>query len=319
MIFNNTFIRPGEFNWTRMENTFRMMKKLVYILVLLGCWSCEDVIDVETPTGDQRLIVDGLIRVDTDEPYIPVEIKVSMTAGFFNETTPTSVESMLIIYERMEDGTVSSTGVSNLAEKEPGTGIYVPDPNFSSDQRIGGAAADEDIRFTLLIDHQGRRYAGQTRYVPAVPVDRLEQGTETLFDEDETEIIVTFTDEPERDNFYVFDFGFGDYLVTEDEFYKGQQFEFSYFYDRTFEPGTELEISILGADRGFYNYMDQLIEQGGEPQGPFQTPVATVRGNIFDVTGLDNIDVLDNVDQPDNFPLGYFAIVQEYSSSISTE
>ena len=127
-----------------MENTFRMMKKLVYIFILLGCWSCEDVIDVETPTGDQRLIVDGLIRVDTDEPYIPVEIKVSMTAGFFNETTPTSVESMLIIYERMEDGTVSSTGVSNLAEKEPGTGIYVPDLV---------AICDMPDHLAVLVDH----------------------------------------------------------------------------------------------------------------------------------------------------------------------
>lgn len=276
-------------------------------------------IEVDTPEGDQRLIVDGLIRVDTNEPYIPVEIRVSLTSGFFNETTPTSVESMLIIYELFEDGTVRSTGASNLAETEPGSGIYVPDPNFSSDQRIGIGAADENMRFTLLIEHQGREYAGQTRYVPAVPVDNLAQGTETLFDEDETEIIVTFTDQPDKDNFYVVDFGFGDYLVTEDEFYKGQQFEFSYFYDRTFEPGTELEISILGADRGFYNYMDQLIEQGGESQGPFQTPVATVRGNVFDVTGLDNVDVVDNVGQPDNFPLGYFAIVQEYSSTISTE
>lgn len=295
------------------------MKKLVYLLLLLGCWSCEDVIEVDTSEGDLRLIVDGLIRVDTNEPYIPVEIKVSLTNGFFNETTPTSVESMLIIYELYEDGVISSTGVSNLAEREPGSGIYVPDPNFMSDQRIGIGAADEDMLFTLLIEHKGRKYAGQTRYVPAVPVDDLAQGTETLFDEDETEIIVTFTDQPDKDNFYVVDFGFGDYLVTEDEFYKGQQFEFSYFYDRTFEPGTELEISILGADRGFYNYMDQLIEQGGESQGPFQTPVATVRGNVFDVTGLDNVDVVDNVGQPDNFPLGYFAIVQEYSSTISTE
>jgi hypothetical protein len=296
-----------------------MKKQLLNLLMILSFLSCEDVIEVDTPTGEQRLIVDALLRVDIDEPYIPIEIKVSLTSGFFNETTPTSVESMVIILERIENGNPVSTGVSNLAEKEPGTGIYVPDPNFSSDQRIGIAAADEDIRFTLLIEHQGRRYASQTRYVPATPIDNLAQGTETLFDDDETEIIVTFTDEPDRDNFYVFDFHFGDYLVTEDEFYKGQQFEFSYFYDRTFEPGTELEISILGADQGFYNYMDQLIEQGGEPQGPFQTPVATVRGNVFDITDLDNIDVLDNVDQPDIFPLGYFAIVQEYRKTITIE
>ena len=37
-----------------------------------------------------------------------------------------------------------------------------------------------------------------------------------------------------------------EYLVTDDTFYKGQHYEFSYFYDQTFEPSTQLDISILG-------------------------------------------------------------------------
>ena len=51
----------------------------------------------------------------------------------------------------------------------------------------------------------------------------------------------------------------------------------------------------------------------------FETPVATVRGNIFDVTDLDNIDLFDNVEQPDVFPLGYFAVVQEYKQTITIQ
>ena len=156
--------------------------------------------------------------------------------------------------------------------------------------------------------------------MPAVvPIDNIEVGDGTLFDDEDTEVIVTFTDDPDRDNFYVFDFGFGEYLTTEDEFYKGQQFQFSYFYDQEFDPGTELEISILGADQSFYNYMDLLIEQTDDDQGIFQTPVATARGNVFEVTGIDNIDLFDNVGRPDEFPLGYFAIVQEYKASVTIE
>jgi len=171
----------------------------------------------------------------------------------------------------------------------------------------------------LIINHEGKKYFAQTKYVPTVPIDSIVQGTGTLFDGDETEAIVTFMDNPDRDDFYVFDFDFGEYLVTEDEFYKGQEFQFSYFYDRTFESGTEIEISILGADEEFYNYMDKLIEQGGDLQGPFQTPTATVRGNIFDITGLDNIEIFDNVERPNAFPLGYFAIVQEFKRTLTIE
>ncbi|MBT8183737.1 MAG: DUF4249 domain-containing protein [Eudoraea sp.] len=295
------------------------MKKITYLLIflLLLCFGCEDVIEVETPSEPPRLVVEGLIRVDRSEPYIPVEIKVSLTDNFFGESPVTALESIVIIYEEMQNGVISNTGSSTLWEEVPGTGIYTPDPNFLSDQRISTAILERDITFTLLITHEGRRYFATTKYVPAVPIDNVVQGSGTLFDGDETEAIITFTDIANRNDYYVFEFGFGDYLVTEDEFYQGQQFQFSWFYDQTFASGTQIEISLMGATEEFYNYMDQLIEQAGDLQGPFQTPVATVRGNVFDITGLDNIEIFDNVERPNSFPLGYFAIVQEYRKTLT--
>ena len=295
------------------------MKKLCFLLLIcVGLLaSCEDVIEVEVPTGETRLIVDGLIRVDTTQTFVPVAIKVSETSGFFDEIPVASLESIIIIYEKIEDGLVVLTASSSLAELTPGSGIYEPDPTFDSEQRIRVAdIIDGDWLFSLIIRHEGRRYIAQTRYVPSAPIDNLEQGTGTLFEGDETEVLVTFTDDPDRDNFYLFDFDFDEFLVTEDEFYQGQQFEFSYFYDREFEPGREIEISIMGADQQFYNYMDLILEQTEENFGFFETPRATVRGNVFDITGLDNIDVLDNTDRPNAFPLGYFAIVQEFKDTL---
>ncbi|MGB5378581.1 DUF4249 family protein [Muriicola sp.] len=297
------------------------MKPYAFLLLMLCmlCWGCEDVIDVELSQQETRLIVDGLIRVDPNEPYIPIEIKLSLSSNFFEENTPTSAESVLIIYEETEDNIVVSQGSSTLAETAPGSGIYVPDPNFSSDQRIPVSALDRNYVYTLFVRYQGRLYLAQTKYIPVVPINSIRQGTGTLFGDNETEVVVNFTDQADVDNYYLFDFNFGEYLVTEDTFYQGQEFEFSYFYDQTFESGTVLEISILGADKTFYDYMNQLIVQSGDSQGPFQTPVSTVRGNVFDVTDLDNIDVLDNVDQPEVFPLGYFAIVQEEKGQVVIE
>ncbi|NNC61611.1 MAG: DUF4249 family protein [Eudoraea sp.] len=279
--------------------------------------SCEDVIDVDLPDQDTRLVVNGLIRVDETEPYVPVEISLSLSSNFFEENVPTSAESVLITYEEIEDNVVINQGTSNLAETSPGSGVYVPDPNFSSDQRIPTTTLDRDYVYTLFIRHQGRLYLAQTKYGRTVPINSVRQGTGSLFGDNETEIIVNYTDQPDVDNYYLFDFGFGEYLVTEDEFYQGQEFEFSFFYEESFEPGTVLDISVMGSDQTFYNYMDQLIEQSGAFQGPFQTPVTTVRGNVFDVTDLDNIDVLDNVDQPEVFPLGYFALVQEEKAQVT--
>jgi len=297
-------------------NSITKFSKIITLLLMLI--SCEDVIEVEVPTTEQRLNVNALIRVDITQAFIPIEVKISLTNNFFEETPITEAESIIILVEEFdENGAVVNTRSSSLSEKEPNSGIYVPDPNFSSDQRIPTNILNKNILFSLLIRHEGRAYLAQTKYVPTAPIDTILQGNATLFEGDETEVIVTFTDDFVRDDFYLFDFDFEEFLVTEDEFYPGQQFEFSYFYDRTFDSGRQIDISILGVDETFYNYMNQLIVQSGDSQGPFQTPVATVRGNIFDVTDLDNSDVFDNVDQPNLYPLGYFAIVQEYKKTLT--
>ena len=291
-----------------------LLRVFALFLVLV---SCEDVIEVDTPTTEQRLNVNALIRVDISQAFIPIEVKISLTNNFFEEIPITEAESIIILAEEFDEkGAVVNTRSSSLSEKEPNSGIYIPDPNFSSDQRLPTNILSKNILFSLLIRHEGRAYLAQTKYVPTVPIDTILQGNGTLFEGDETEVIVTFTDNFERDDFYLFDFDFNEFLVTEDEFYPGQQFQFSYFYDRTFESGRQIDVSILGVDETFYNYMDQIIVQSGDSQGPFQTPTATVRGNIFDVTDLDNLEVFDNVDQPNLFPLGYFAIVQEYKRAI---
>ncbi len=290
---------------------------LVGVIAIVA--SCEDVIEVDTPSEPPRLNVDAVFRVDITEEFIPVVVKVTETNNFFGEVPVTSLENILIVITRTDSLGFESSGVKTLAESEPGTGVYIPDPSFSSDQRISTSAVEFDLRYDLIIYHKGRKYIAQTKYVPAVPIDNIVQGTGTLFGDNDTEVVITINDDPSRDDFYIFDFDFDEYLATEDEFYQGQEIEFSYFYDRKFEQGKEIEISILGADETFYNYMNQLIEQTEDQQGPFQTPVATVRGNIFDITGLDNIDIFDNVERPQVFPLGYFAIVQEFKSTITIQ
>jgi len=295
-----------------------MKKLLISILTFTAITSCEDVIDVNLPEVETRLVVDGLLRVDKSEEFVDVRITMRETSVFFDENQPTQVENAVINYGVLNDsGLFESLSFSHLVEEAPGTGVYVPDPNFSSDQRIRTASAEPGVVFILQVTHNGKRYFAQTEYAPTVPIDNLEQGNDTFIDDEETEVIVTFTDDGDNDNFYVFDFMYGEFLTVEDEFFQGQQFEFSYFYDDKVMAGQDVTISILGADEDFYNYMDLVLEQTQNNGGVFQTPVATVRGNVFDVTGLDNITVLDNVERPNDYALGYFAVVQEFSRTLT--
>ncbi|SNZ00635.1 DUF4249 family protein [Flagellimonas pacifica] len=299
------------------------MKKFIpFLFFVFALISCEDVVQIDVPQEEPRLIINGIIRVDESKVFVPVEIKVTETNNFFGETPVTQLENALIIYGQPNPDApelLDNLATSALAESPPGSGIYIPDPTFDVDQRIQTASLLPNTIFTLLIDHKGRSYAARTPYSKTTPIDNLVQGDETLFDEDDTEIKITFTDALDEDNYYVFDFGFGEFLALEDEFIDGQQFEFSYFYQKDLEPNQEVEISIMGADQQFFNYMNLLVEQTQNDGGVFETPAATVRGNMFDVTDLDNIDLLDNVEQPNIFPLGYFAVVQEYKQAITIQ
>ncbi|MBO0329595.1 DUF4249 family protein [[Muricauda] lutisoli] len=297
-----------------------MKNLMAYMLIVLFLGSCEDVVDVDLPEVETRLVVDGLLRVDKSEEFVDVRITMRETSVFFDENQPTQVESAVIGYGVLNDnGLFESLAFSNLTEEAPGTGVYVPDPDFTTDQRIRTAAAEPNVTFILQVTHKGKQYFAQTKYAPTVPLDNLEQGDDTLFDEEETEIIVTFTDDGDNDNFYVFDFMNSEFQTVEDEFFQGQQFEFSYFYDENLEVGQDITVSILGATEDFYNYMDLILEQTENNGGVFQTPVATVRGNVFDVTGLDNVTVLDNVERPNDYALGYFAVVQEYTATLTIQ
>lgn len=290
-------------------------------LLVLGFTACEDVVEIALPTDEPRLVFDGLIRVDTTQEFVNVKVKVTKTNSFYEDVDLVSDLETIYIYYGTENefGDIVGGLYSNLAEVQPGTGIYEPDPDFTSDQRIRTSDVDDETAFWLIVEHEGRKYAAKTYYESSVPIDTVIQGDGTLFNEDQTEIVLSFTDNPDKENYYLFDFDNANFLTSEDTFYAGQAFSFSYFSDTELAPGDEIEISILGASKDFFDYMNLLLEQSEGGFGPFATPAATVRGNVFDITGIDNINNFNNVNEVDNFPLGYFSVSQVFSEILVIE
>ena len=266
-------------------------------------FGCEDVVEVDVPSEEPRLIVDALIRVDTTQQFTDFIIKVSETNSFFGIIPPAELQQITITNLDNGEGAI-------LIEQEPG--IYRNNDPFLTEDLLEG-------ELLLQVDYKDEFYVARTRFRPSVPIDNLVQGEGGLFGDDETEVVITFTDIADEENYYLFDFDFANFLASEDTFYQDQQFEFSYFYDEAFDTGTELEISIMGVDKAFHDYMNLIIEQSNEDLGIFETPSITVRGNILNATDIDNIDNFDNVENSDNFALGYFAIVQEFKETLVVE
>lgn len=295
------------------------MKQVGYILLLFWVLiGCEDVIDVDLPAAEPKLVIDALIRLDLTQDSSPFRVKVTTTGSFFENVTPTPLERMQLVNEDI----TTVAGIIFLIPDPDNPNEYVPlGPN--GEPEPGNLVLNDfflDGRLILTFVYDEDLYLAETRFAPAPPIDTLIQGDGTLFGDNNTELIVSFTDIPGQENYYVFDFDFGEFLPIEDRFFEDQAFEFSYFYEKDLDPGDTPRVRILGADEDFYNYMDLLIEQSDLTDGgPFQVPVTTVRGNVLKVEGVDNIDIFDNVGRPQEFVLGYFAVVQEYTETITIE
>mgnify|MGYP003636472563 CR=1 FL=1 len=270
-----------------------MIKKIFFTVFISFLFlSCEDVIEVELPSNKEKLIIDALIKIDNNLPNTAIKVKANLTSSFFDEIKTANLEKITI-----------SSEVNNWEEEltEEAPGLY---------SKIVATDILKQEELTLTISYDNQIYEAKTTYVSSVAIDNLTQGEGTLFNDDETEIIISYTDNPNMENFYLFDFNFGEFLVSEDTFYKGQLFEFSFFYDSALKVGQSVTISLLGIDKSFYNYMNQVIVQSGGNQGPFQTPASTVRGNIINTTEENSIQ---------NYALGYFAICETFKKNITIE
>ncbi len=252
--------------------------------------SCEDVISVAVPTSEPRLVIDALIRVDKTSGTTIGQVRLTQTAPFFQEQVPPVTGATVEIIDEQ------TSRVFPLTEDKPGvfeTGL----PSLAFDSA-----------YTLVVTHNGAVYTATEQLNRSPFIDTIEQGDGFLFNsENDTEVKITFTDIPGERNEYLFSFGFGEYLVVEDEFFQDEIFPFSYFYEDV-APGTLLTVLLLGIDRDFAIYADLILTQAGNnDNGPFAAPPATVRGNIRNTTN------------PDNFPFGYFVLCESDAQSLIVE
>ena len=104
---------------------FRVLMLLIGHIIILGC---EDVIEVEVPTEEPRLIIDALTRIDVTKEIIPFKVKVTTSSNFFEEIPVASLERILILVEETDEDGFVTTADKIMAELEPGSGIYFPDP-----------------------------------------------------------------------------------------------------------------------------------------------------------------------------------------------
>ena len=260
------------------------MKKAILIVVFfmsLFFTSCEEVVDVDLNTAAPKLVIEAAINWRKGTSGAQQTIKLTTTAGYFEGEIP--IVSGAVVYVRN-----SANEQFNFTEV-PNSGRYVCN-NFKP--VIDGV-------YTLTVISNGNTYTASETLKSITPITNITQENSGAI----AGIVVRafYKDPAEVDNYYLYRYVYSNkvtstYYADEDEFYQGNDF-FSVSDDEDLKAGDEIEITHYGISKQYYNYMNILVSiAGSNIGGPFQSPPATVKGNIINTT------------DKGNYPLGYFSL-----------
>lgn len=251
------------------------MKKLFILLLLIPFFSCEKVVNVDLDEAAPRLVIDAAIDWEKGTLGNRQEIKLSTSTGFYNTQIPT-VSGAVITVTNMDTNQVFS-----FAEENPGS--YICNDFIPVLQQ----------NYKLIVILNGQRYEAIEKLLAVPEITRVEQRSDVGFSGEDIEVKFFFNDNPNENNFYLDRYqsptnAFPLFDTFDDRFTQGNEM-FSLFFDEDIKQGDELEISLYGISQTYHNYMSILIGQTGiNNGGPFQTPPATVRGNIVNQTNFSN-------------------------------
>ncbi|MES2238635.1 MAG: DUF4249 family protein [Bacteroidota bacterium] len=262
------------------------MKKILFPLLLLLMTflsSCEEVVDLKLDTAAPRLVVEASIIWIKGSSGNAQKIKLTTTTAYYETAIPIVTGANVRI-------TNSQNRIFTFVEI-PNTGEYAC-TDFVP--KIGET-------YTLTIINKGETYTGSETFQSLAPITRIEQNNQGGFTGKDIEIKAYFNDPANVENYYLYRYEYSNettvtYNVDDDKFFQGNEF-FSRSENDHLKTGDVVELTHFGISKRYYNYMNILISiMGSNSGGPFQTPPATVRGNIVNTTN------------PKNYPLGYFAL-----------
>jgi hypothetical protein len=262
------------------------MKKIyIYtILTVLLFSNCEKVVDIDVPTIEPKLIIDASFEVLFNESPVTanVDVKLKLSTDYFDETIPT-VSDAIVFLTNTTDGSVINFSDVNL------NGNFAPIINF---------IPKDAIEYELTVVYKSEIYKGTATKVKSTQIDSAIQGDETLFSGKETEVKVTFKDNGDNENYYLFNFTNNLFLPLEDRFFNGTNYNFSFFYqEEEIEVPTNVTVTMSGITKDYFTYFRILQNQSGTSGGgPFQSVPSSLLGNVINTTN------------EANFPLGYFHI-----------
>ena len=270
-----------------------MKQIIIIILITVFTFSCEDVVDIDLPTAEPRLVIDASINWFKGTTGNDQRIRLTLSVPFYDSEIPPALNAQVFITD-LNGNTFTFIDNRN-------SGLYI---NTEFIPELNGI-------YNLTINYNGETFTATETLKSVAEIEYVEQNLEGGFTGEETEIKAYFTDPGDAENYYFFEY-IPNFNVTpsldtfKDEFVNGNEI-FGFYVDEDLNIGDDIIIRNYGVSERFYEFMFILLQQSSEDGGgPFETQPATVRGNCVNQTN------------PENFPFGYFRLseVSEFNYTI---
>jgi len=270
------------------------MKKIItFFLILFAIISCEDIVDVDLKTSQERLVVNASLNWYRDYPQNEMQlgnmqsIILTKTTEYYNEIQPASNAIVTVTNNNTKE-------VFNFFE-DANKGIY----NCANFKPILYNS------YTLHIIDGTQEYIAKETLIDTPKIDAIQQVRGGVFDEDQIILKVFYTDNANKTNYYYFDYitsisEIKELSVSNDRFNNGNQtYEIiSYFSDdedKKIQDGDIFDIKFFEISSEYYQFLNVLTDQI-YTSGIFDPVPAEVKGNII------------NTVDKQNYPYGYFRV-----------
>lgn len=256
--------------------------KYFILLLAFSLSGCEDVIDVDLATGEDKIVIDAEILWQKDGDGSTQKIKISRMAAYYNPSVPKVSGAEVYIS--------NSTGTQFTFNESEEAGVYVC-TNF---------VPQLNETYTLYVKVDDQEYTAVETMTPVSKIERVEQNLVDDFGTEEIEVVFYFNDPANETNFYLGEFttdilNYPEYELEDDKFSNGNEIRNDFSHE-DLKAGATVEVTLRGVSERFYNYMN-LILDATDPDA-FSSPPANIRGNIINRNGTGN------------FALGYFRLCE---------
>lgn len=267
------------------------MKTYIYILslFLITLSSCQDVVDVDLETAQERLVIEAMIKWEKGTLGNEQVIKLSKTSSFYNNQIVRAIGATVVV--------TNKTTLQNYNFTEIEDGIYTTNTFEPVLNTV----------YQLEITYNSEVYKAEETLFESPDIIGITQSIEEGFSTEDPEVVLTFNDFENQHDFYRVQFS--QYRPSDDEIVDTRNLAYDsrlvenntitdFYESEDLEIDDIVTITVYKISQQFYNFIHVLEKQGNAGFGAFSSPPVNVKGNCINTT------------KESHYPYGYFGLNQ---------